>query len=317
MRNYIIKRFLLAIPVLLLVSIIVFIVIRLIPGNIIDLMSVDQGSLSQMDRAKIEQVLGLDKPFLTQYGIWLGDIVLHGNLGNSLWDKLPVADKIITRWPVTLELGILSLLISQLIALPIGVYSALRQDTVGDYLGRSFAIMCVAVPSFWVATMLIVFPSIWWGWSPPLSIIPFNQDPIGNLKMFILPAIVLAMSMAGMTMRMTRTMMLEVLRQDYIRTAWAKGLRERVVVVRHALKNALIPVITVIGMGVPTLIGGTVIVENIFSLPGMGQLIIQATQTRDYTLVSGVILFFGAILVIINLVVDLTYGFLDPRITYK
>jgi peptide/nickel transport system permease protein len=135
--------------------------------------------------------------------------------------------------------------------------------------------------------------------------------------MFILPAIVLAMSMAGMTMRMTRTMMLEVLRQDYIRTAWAKGLRERVVVVRHALKNALIPVITVIGMGVPTLIGGTVIVENIFSLPGMGQLIIQATQTRDYTLVSGVILFFGAILVIINLVVDLTYGFLDPRITYK
>ena len=270
-----------------------------------------------MDRAKIEQVLGLDKPFLTQYGIWLGDIVLHGNLGNSLWDKLPVADKIITRWPVTFELGILSLILSQLIALPIGVYSALRQDTVGDYLGRSFAIMCVAVPSFWVATMLIVFPSIWWGWSPPLSIIPFNQDPIGNLKMFILPAIVLAMSMAGMTMRMTRTMMLEVLRQDYIRTAWAKGLRERVVVVRHALKNALIPVITVIGMGVPTLIGGTVIVENIFSLPGMGQLIIQATQTRDYTLVSGVILFFGAILVIINLVVDLTYGFLDPRITYK
>ena len=317
MRNYIIKRFLLAIPVLLLVSIIVFIVIRLIPGNIIDLMSVDQGSLSQMDRAKIEQVLGLDKPFLTQYGIWLGDIVLHGNLGNSLWDKLPVANKIITRWPVTLELGILSLIISQLIALPIGVYSALRQDTVGDYLGRSFAIMCVAVPSFWVATMLIVFPSIWWGWSPPLSIIPFNQDPVGNLKMFILPAIVLAMSMAGMTMRVTRTMMLEVLRQDYIRTAWAKGLRERVVVVRHALKNALIPVITVIGMGVPTLIGGTVIVENIFSLPGMGQLIIQATQTRDYTLVSGVILFFGAILVIINLVVDLTYGFLDPRITYK
>jgi peptide/nickel transport system permease protein len=317
MRNYIIKRFLLAIPVLLLVSIIVFIVIRLIPGNIIDLMSVDQGSLSQMDRAKIEQVLGLDKPFLTQYGIWLGDIVLHGNLGNSLWDKLPVANKIITRWPVTFELGILSLILSQLIALPIGVYSALRQDTVGDYLGRSFAIMCVAVPSFWVATMLIVFPSIWWGWSPPLSIIPFNQDPIGNLKMFILPAIVLAMSMAGMTMRMTRTMMLEVLRQDYIRTAWAKGLRERVVVVRHALKNALIPVITVIGMGVPTLIGGTVIVENIFSLPGMGQLIIQATQTRDYTLVSGVILFFGAILVIINLVVDLTYGFLDPRITYK
>jgi peptide/nickel transport system permease protein len=317
MRNYIIKRFLLAIPVLLLVSIVVFLTIRLIPGNIIDMMVSDQGSLTQMDRAKIEQALGLDKPFLTQYGTWLGNIVLHGSLGNSLWDKLPVVDKISKRWPVTFELGILSLIISQLIALPIGVFSALRQDTIGDYAARSFAIMCVAVPSFWVATMLVVFPSIWWGWSPPLSLIPFNQDPIGNLKTFILPAIVLAMSMAGMTMRMTRTMMLEVLRQDYIRTAWSKGLRERVVVARHALKNALIPVITIIGMGVPTLIGGTVIVENIFSLPGMGQLIIQATQTRDYTMVSGVILFFGAILVVINLAVDLTYGFLDPRITYK
>ena len=317
MRNYIIKRFLLAIPVLLLVSIVVFLTIRLIPGNIIDMMVSDQGSLTQMDRAKIEQALGLDKPFLIQYGTWLGNIVLHGSLGNSLWDKLPVVDKISKRWPVTFELGILSLIISQLIALPIGVFSALRQDTFGDYVARSFAIMCVAVPSFWVATMLVVFPSIWWGWSPPLSLIPFNQDPIGNLKTFILPAIVLAMSMAGMTMRMTRTMMLEVLRQDYIRTAWSKGLRERVVVTRHALKNALIPVITIIGMGVPTLIGGTVIVENIFSLPGMGQLIIQATQTRDYTMVSGVILFFGAILVVINLAVDLTYGFLDPRITYK
>ena len=317
MRNYIIKRFLLAIPVLLLVSIVVFLTIRLIPGNIIDMMVSDQGSLTQMDRAKIEQALGLDKPFLIQYGTWLGNIVLHGSLGNSLWDKLPVVDKISKRWPVTFELGILSLIISQLIALPIGVFSALRQDTIGDYAARSFAIMCVAVPSFWVATMLVVFPSIWWGWSPPLSLIPFNQDPIGNLKTFILPAIVLAMSMAGMTMRMTRTMMLEVLRQDYIRTAWSKGLRERVVVARHALKNALIPVITIIGMGVPTLIGGTVIVENIFSLPGMGQLIIQATQTRDYTMVSGVILFFGAILVVINLAVDLTYGFLDPRITYK
>ena len=188
---------------------------------------------------------------------------------------------------------------------------------MGDYIARSIAIMSVAVPSFWLATLLVVFPSIWWGWSPPLSLIPFNQDPIGNLKMFIIPAIVLGMSMSGMTMRMTRTMMLEVLRQDYIRTAWSKGLRERVVVVRHALKNALIPVITIIGMGVPSLVGGTVIVENIFALPGMGRLIISATQTRDYTLVSGVILFFGAFLVVTNLVVDLTYGFLDPRIRYK
>jgi peptide/nickel transport system permease protein len=270
-----------------------------------------------MGKLQIEQALGLNRPFFTQYGIWLKNIVLHGSLGNSLWDKLPVTGKILARLPITLELAVLSLIISLIIALPIGIYSALRQDTISDYFARSFAILCVAVPSFWLATLLVVFPSIWWGWSPPLALIPFSQNPIGNLGMFILPSIVLGMGMAGMTMRMTRTMMLEVLRQDYIRTAWAKGLSERVVITRHVLKNALIPVITIIGMGVPGLIGGTVIVEDIFSLPGLGRLIIEATETRDYTLITGVILFYGAILVVINLMVDLTYGFLDPRISYK
>jgi peptide/nickel transport system permease protein len=165
--------------------------------------------------------------------------------------------------------------------------------------------------------MVIVFPALWWNYSPPLALIPFKQDVIGNLKMFILPSIVLGMSMAGLSMRMTRTMMLEVLRQDYIRTAWAKGLTERVVVLRHALKNALIPVITLIGLAVPSLVGGTVIIENIFGLPGLGQLVIEATQDRDYTVVCGVIFVFGISLLLINLVVDLTYGFLDPRISYK
>src|SRR5208283_4338259 len=188
MRNYIIKRFLLAIPVLFLVSFISFLFVRIIPGNIIDMMVSDQGFLTQMDKLKIEQALGLNKPFLTQYGIWLRNIFLHGSLGNSLWDKLPVTDKILARLPVTLELAVLSLIISLIIALPIGIYSALRQDTVGDYFARSFAILCVAVPSFWLATLLVVFPSIWWGWSPPLALIPFNQDPIGNLGMFILPS---------------------------------------------------------------------------------------------------------------------------------
>ena len=317
MSNYIIKRLLLAIPVLLLVSIIAFLFIRLVPGNIIDLMESDQGFSSQMDRTQIEQAMGLDKPFITQYGIWIKNVVLHGDLGNSLWDKQSVTGKILERWPVTLELGILGLIISQLIALPIGIYSALRQDTIGDYITRSFAILCIAVPSFWLATLVIVFPAIWWGYSPPLTLITFTANPIGNLEMFIIPAIVLGMTMAGTTMRMTRTVMLEVLRQDYIRTAWAKGLRERVVVLRHALKNSLIPVITIIGMGVPTLVGGTVIIENIFSLPGMGSLLMDAVNNRDYLLVSGVILFFGVALILINLVVDLTYCFFDPRISYR
>ncbi|MBA7628976.1 Dipeptide transport system permease protein DppB [subsurface metagenome] len=211
----------------------------------------------------------------------------------------------------------MALIIAQLIALPVGVYSALRQDTWGDYIARSFAIFCIAIPGFWLGTMVIVFPSIWWGYSTPIMLIRFTDDPIGNLKMFIVPAIVLGMVMSGGTMRMTRTMMLEVLRQDYIRTAWAKGLRERVVILRHALKNALIPVITIIGIYIPVMIGGTVIIEQIFCLPGMGRLLINATLMRDYTVVSGVMLFFAVGMVLINLMVDLTYGFLDPRVHYK
>jgi peptide/nickel transport system permease protein len=211
----------------------------------------------------------------------------------------------------------MSIIIAQLIAIPVGIYSAIRQDTVGDYIARSFAVLCIAVPGFWIGTLVIVFPSLWWGYSPPIRLIHFGTDPLGNLKMFIIPAIVLGMEMSGMTMRMTRTMMLEVLRQDYIRTAWAKGLKERVVVVNHALKNALIPVITIIGWQLPLLIGGTVIIENIFGLPGMGQLVVNATQQRDYTVVSSILFMFAIVIMFINLFVDMTYSFFDPRVRYK
>jgi len=218
---------------------------------------------------------------------------------------------------VTLELGLLGIIIAQLIALPIGIYSALRQDTWGDYITRSFAIGCISIPNFWVGTLIIVFPAIWWNYMPSIELIHFTEDPIGNLRMFIVPAIVLGMVMAGGTMRMTRTMMLEVLRQDYIRTAWAKGLRERVVVIRHALKNALIPVVTIIGLQVPTVIGGTVIIEQIFCLPGMGRLLIDALANRDEPLVTGLTLIFAFIVMLVNLMVDLTYAYLDPRVHYK
>ena len=331
MRAYIIRRLLLLIPTVFLASFIIFLMVRFIPGDMIDLMlaQVAQSGgmgVGEIDRPALEEAMGLDQPILIQYGRWVGvwpqddgsfSGIFQGNLGNSLWEKIPVTTKIAARWPVTLELGILALIVAQLIALPIGIFSALRQDTWGDYIGRSFAILCIAVPSFWLGTMVIVFPSIWWGYSPPIAPIPFIEDPIGNLKMFIIPAIVLGMGMAGMTMRMTRTMMLEVLRQDYIRTAWAKGLRERVVIARHALKNALIPVVTIIGFQVPIMVGGTVIIEQIFNLPGMGRLIINATMIRDYTIVSGVMLVFGFGMVLINLMVDLTYAYLDPRVHYK
>jgi peptide/nickel transport system permease protein len=326
MRVYIIRRLLLIIPTVLLTSIIIFITIRLIPGSIIDIMVEQFGAYAKVDRAAVENELGLNVPIYIQYGRWVGVVpqadgkisgVMEGNLGDSLWHGTPVISEIESSWPVTFELAVLGLIISQAIALPIGIYSSIRQDTWGDYVARTFAILCIAVPGFWLGTMIVVFPSIWWGYSPPITLIPFIANPIGNLKMFIIPAIVLGMSMAGISMRMTRTMMLEVLRQDYIRTAWAKGLRERVVVMRHALRNALIPVITIIGMQVPVMVGGEVIIENIFNLPGMGRLITTATLDRDYTIVSGTMLVFGIVMVLINLLVDLTYGYLDPRVNYK
>jgi peptide/nickel transport system permease protein len=263
---------------------------------------------------------------MQQYGRWIGVLphadgsfsgIFQGDLGDSLWQEKSVTSLITDKLPVTFELGLMALIISQLIALPIGIFSAMRQDTVGDYAARSFAIFLIAVPGFWIATMVIVFPSIWWGWSPPLMLVPFVEDPTENLKMFIIPATVLGMAMSGGTMRMTRTMMLEVLRQDYIRTAWSKGLSERVVVLRHALKNALIPVVTLIGFRMEIMVGGAVIIEQIFNLPGIGRLMLTAINDRDYLIVSGVMLVLGAAIMLNNLLIDLSYGYLDPRIRFK
>ena len=268
----------------------------------------------------------MDVPKIVQYGRWLGvapdkdgnfNGILQGNFGVSWRERIPVLRLISLKWPVTLELGILAMLLAQSIALPIGILSALRQDKWIDYVGRSIAILFISLPVFWVGTMVIVIPSILWGYMPPIMLVPFFEDPIGNLRMFLVAAVVLGMSLTGMTMRMTRTMMLEVLRQDYIRTAWSKGLREKVITMRHALKNALIPVVTIIGFQVPLLVGGTVIVEKIFNLPGMGGLLIGGAQQRDQPLVSGVLVFFATVLVITNLLVDLTYAYLDPRVHYK
>jgi peptide/nickel transport system permease protein len=308
------------VPTVLLVSIIVFTIIRLVPGSVIDIMVAEfgaHGTVTVADRQTIEHDLGFDVPVYTQYARWLGKIILHGDLGNSLWKGTPVLDDIKVRWPVTFELGILALLVTQIIALPIGIFSALRQDSWGDQLARSFAILCIAVPSFSLGTLVIVYPSIWWNYTPSITYIPFIADPIGNLKMFIVPAIVLGMAGTGANMRIIRTMMLETLRQDYIRTAWSKGLRERVVVTRHALKNALIPVVTMLGYQLPVIVSGAVIIENIFSLPGMGRLLMDSVTSRDYPVVSAVLLVTSVVLVGINLLVDLSYGFLDPRVRYK
>ena len=319
MRAYIIRRLLLVIPTLFLLSIIVFLTVRFIPGDVVDAMLSEmqwEGG-GDLDRAALEHRLGLDVPVWMQYGRWIGDMFRHGSLGRSLWRDLPVEEEILSRLPVTIELGLLAIFIGLVIALPVGIYSAMRQDTAADYLGRSVAIIGLATPNFWLAIMVLIYPTIWWGWTPPLEYIPFSEDPLGNLAGFFIPSLILGTAMAAATMRMTRTMTLEVLRQDYIRTAWSKGMAERVVIVRHTLKNALIPVVTLVGLQMPILVGGAVIMENIFALPGLGRLMLDALQSRDYPVVQGTNLFFATGVVLLNLLIDLIYPYLDPRVRYE
>jgi peptide/nickel transport system permease protein len=319
MRSYLIRRVLLAIPTLIIVSIIVFLTIRLIPGSVVDMMVRDNegfGDLAEA-RAKVEQKLGLDHPLYSQYFTWVGNIIIHGDFGYSLWKGYPVLPEILHRVPVSIELGVLAMIISLCIAFPIGIYSAIRQDTVGDYIARSVSIACIAIPAFWLGTVIIVFPSIWWGWSPPVEYVNFIDNPLQNLKIMIIPAIIMGMNMSGIVMRMTRTMMLEVLRQDYTRTAWAKGLTERTVILRHALKNAAIPVVSIIGLQVPVFIGGSIVLEQLFALPGVGRLTIEVLNNRDYAVLSGINLFVVVFVLVTNLLVDVSYKYLDPRIKYS
>ena len=316
MQAYVIRRLLALLPTLIFTSIIVFASIRLIPGDIIDLMLAQNDIATGQDRAAIEQALGLDQPVVVQYFLWIAD-VLQGDLGRSLWQNVPVVEQLAATLPITFELGLLAMIVALSVAIPIGIYSALRQDTPGDYVARSFSLLMLAVPSFWLGTLVMVFPSVWWRWSPDLVYTPFFEDPLTNLSHMLVPAIILGLGMSAVTMRMTRTMMLEVLRQDYIRTARAKGLGESIVILRHALRNGLIPVVTLIGLQAPLLIGGTVILEQIFVVPGMGLLLLEAVFQRDYPVISGIFLVVGVGILIINLLVDLSYGLLDPKVRYR
>ena len=318
MQAYLIRRLLALVPTLFFASVIVFVTVRLIPGDIIDLMlSQNDIGAAKMGREQLEKTLGLDQPMWLQYGRWVGAILLHGDFGRSLWQNTPVSEQLLARLPITFELGLMALIVALSIAIPIGVYSAVRQDSRGDYVARSFSILMLAVPSFWIGTMVMVFPSLWWGWSPPIQFTSFSADPIKNLAQMITPAIILGFGLSALTMRLTRTMMLEELRQDSIRTAWAKGLGEKLVVARHALRNALIPVVTLIGLQAPLLIGGAVIMEQIFVIPGMGLLLLDAVSQRDYPIITGVFLIVGVAVMFINLIVDLSYGLLDPKVRYR
>jgi peptide/nickel transport system permease protein len=329
MTAYVVRRLLLIIPTFFLVTLVVFLSTRFIPGDVIDMMLAQMnssGTAAEMTRQNLEEALGLNVPIHIQYIRWLGVApqktgkfqgLLEGDFGKSLWQNRNVTTLIVERLPVSIELGLIAILTAIIISLPIGVYSAIRQDTWGDYVSRSLSILFISVPSFWVATLIFIYPSIWWGWSPPTEYIQITKNFPANMAQFLLPGFITGMVMGGTLMRMMRTMMLETLRQDYIRTAWAKGLKERLVILRHALKNALLPVITLLGGMIPMVIVGAVIMEQIFSLPGVGILTFQALNQRDYPLIQGISVLMALVVLLSNLAVDLTYGWIDPRVQYR
>ncbi|PYN96555.1 MAG: glutathione ABC transporter permease GsiC [Candidatus Rokuibacteriota bacterium] len=313
LQRYLAKRLLVAIPSFLIASLIVFALPRLIPGDVVSLMLEEKAYAR--DLAELRAKLGLDRPLHVQYVEWFGHVV-RGDLGESLWTRRPVLEELARRLPVTLELGACSLVFAVIIALPIGVLSAIRQDTLSDYLARSVAILGLSVPGFWLATLVIVLPAIWWGWRPVAEYVEFGRDPIGHCVQFLLPGLILGIAAGAALMRLTRAMLLEVLRQDYVRTAWAKGLRERAVVFKHSLKNAFIPVLSVLGIQIAQIFGGTVIIETIFGLPGMGRFLFEAITQRDYPVIQGVNLVVVGAIVLVNLTVDALYAVIDPRIRY-
>jgi peptide/nickel transport system permease protein len=312
-RRYLARRLLIALPSLLIASVIVFTLPRLIPGDAVQLMLAETSYAKDIDELRAR--LGLDRPIHVQYAEWMGRVV-RGDLGESLWTKRPVLDELRARLPVTAELALYATVIALLIALPVGVLSAARQDTLRDYLARSAAILGLSVPGFWLATLLIVLPAIWWGWRPVTGYSDIRQDPVGHMTQMLLPAMVLGIAAAAALMRLTRGMLLEVLRQDYVRTAWAKGLAERSIVLKHALRNAVIPVVTLLGTQLPQILGGTVVIETIFGLPGLSRFLFEAINQRDYPVIQGVNLLVVTTVVVVNLVVDTLYAVLDPRIRY-
>jgi len=313
MRTYVLRRLVIAIPSLLIASLIVFTLPRLIPGDVVQLMFEEKGYGKDLEEMRAK--LGLNRPIPVQYVDWLGRVA-RGDLGESLWTRQAVLDQVGQRLPVTLTLGFEALVVAVLIGIPIGIVAAVRQDGAVDFVARSAAILGLSIPAFVTSIVVILLPAIWWGWSPVTTFVRFSTNPLAYILQFVLPAVILGVASAAAIMRLTRGMLLEVLRHDYVRTAWAKGLRERVVVLKHGLKNAVIPVVTVLGLQVAQIAGGAVIVETIFGIPGMGQFLVEAIVQRDYPVIQGINLLIVVIIVATNLLVDLTYALLDPRIRY-
>ena len=317
MRTYILKRLLLIVPTLVGAAALVFLIMRVIPGDVaLLILGGDSAQIDQRQLTAVRQQLGLDQSLLVQFGTWLWGI-LRLDFGTSLWTGQPVVQELLIRLPLSLQLAIFATIVSVIIAIPLGVLAAVRQDTWVDYAVRVFSIGGLAMPGFWVGILCILGLVIFFGWGPPLEFTPPWVDPWANFQMMVWPVVTVGYRFSAVTTRMTRSTVLEVLREDYIRTAWAKGLRERAVVIRHALKNAMLPVITLIGTEFAFLIGGLVVTETVFTLNGIGRFVVDAVAHRDYPVVQALVFLIAFGFVVVNLLVDLTYAWFDPRIRYR
>ncbi len=319
MGKYIIRRLLLMVPTLFFVTVVVFGILRVLPGDVAQLiLSGDTGAshISSYSLDSLREQLGLNHPLYVQYLMWLWD-TLRGNLGVSLYSGQSISGEILHRLPITFEIALMGQLLSLVIGVPVGVLSAVKQNSWLDILLRFWSIFFLAAPTFWLALLVILASTFWFNWIPPLGYHALWEDPRGNLLQLFWPSVILAHGGLATIARMTRSTMLEVMREDYIRTARAKGLKEQIVIIRHALKNALIPVVTLSGLSFGSLLGGTVILEAIFGIPGMGQYLITAINVQDYPIVQGEIVVFALMFMFINLTIDLVYGWLDPRISYS
>ncbi|MDQ3809131.1 MAG: ABC transporter permease [Chloroflexota bacterium] len=315
MSAYVLRRLWLLVPALFGMSLLVFFMLRLLPGDIVDVMTGGDIPATAGSKERLREAFGLDQPLPVQYVSWLSKMA-HGDLGTSFRSGEPISTILVRTLPVTMELTLLAVVVATLVAIPLGVISAVARESGFDYVARLAGLIGLSMPNFWLATLMLLFTSAILHWIPPVNWIPLFQDPVGNLRQMALPAAAIALQLMAILMRMTRTMMLEVLQQDYVRTARAKGAVERLVVFRHALRNALIPVVSVIGFQIGALMGGSAIVEVIFGLNGIGNTLVQAIFNRDYPVVQATTLFVAVVFVFANLGVDLLYGYLDPRLKH-
>lgn len=319
MTKYIINRLLIAVPTLIGITILIFLAMRVLPGDpLAIIMSESSGSyvLNDEEVAAARASLGLDKPLYQQYLEWMGQVV-RGDLGSSFWTKEPISALILRRGPITMQIAIMAILFSWLVGVPLGMLSAMWRNSLFDYLSRLGITLFIAVPSFWVGLLIILFTVLVFTWRPPLSIVQLWEDPVANLSMTVLPAFALGLGLAAGQARMTRSSALEVLYEDYVRTARAKGLGDKLIVWRHVFRNALLPVITTSGLALGGLLGGAVSVERAFGVPGLGTLLVQALNDRDWMMIQNLVLLYGVIFAVINLLVDLSYAWFDPRIRYE